>query len=134
MWCMCCHLLNALHSGMNRLSANPPPETNTHLYVHVSCRLSPDSIGILRFVWGFFHRLSLPSSDQGSAMPFGNTHNQTKMKYSSEQEYPDLSKHNNHMAKVLTPAMYERLRSKQTPSGFTLDDVIQTGVDNPGIY
>lgn len=67
-------------------------------------------------------------------MPFGNTHNQTKMNYSSEQEYPDLSKHNNHMAKVLTPAMYERLRSKQTPSGFTLDDVIQTGVDNPGIY
>lgn len=55
-----------------------------------------------------------------------------KMKYASEQEYPDLSKHNNHMAKVLTPAMYERLRSKQTPSGFTLDDVIQTGVDNPG--
>lgn len=65
-------------------------------------------------------------------MPFGNTHNQLKLKYSSEQEYPDLSKHNNHMSKVLTPAMYERLRSKQTPSGFTLDDVIQTGVDNPG--
>lgn len=67
-----------------------------------------------------------------SAMPFGNTHNQLKMKYSADAEYPDLSKHNNHMAKVLTPAMYERLRSKQTPSGFTLDDVIQTGVDNPG--
>lgn len=65
-------------------------------------------------------------------MPFGNTHNELKMKYSSEQEYPDLSKHNNHMAKVLTAEMYERLRSKQTPSGFTLDDVIQTGVDNPG--
>lgn len=65
-------------------------------------------------------------------MPFGNTHNQLKLKYTSEQEYPDLSKHNNHMAKILTPAMYERLRSKQTPSGFTLDDVIQTGVDNPG--
>jgi len=65
-------------------------------------------------------------------MPFGNTHNQLKMKYTSEQEFPDLTKHNNHMAKVLTPAMYERLRSKQTPSGFTLDDVIQTGIDNPG--
>uniref|UniRef100_H3C1M8 creatine kinase n=1 Tax=Tetraodon nigroviridis TaxID=99883 RepID=H3C1M8_TETNG len=65
-------------------------------------------------------------------MPFGNTHNQLKMKFSSEQEYPDLSKHNNHMAKVLTSDLYERLRSKQTPSGFTLDDVIQTGVDNPG--
>ncbi|KAF3845099.1 hypothetical protein F7725_008262 [Dissostichus mawsoni] len=28
--------------------------------------------------------------------------------------------------------MYENLRSKETPSGFTLDDVIQTGIDNPG--
>lgn len=73
-----------------------------------------------------------PSCAQGSAMPFGNTHNQLKLKYTSDEEYPDLSQHNNHMAKVLTPAMYERLRSKQTPSGFTLDDVIQTGVDNPG--
>ncbi|XP_053535661.1 creatine kinase B-type [Ictalurus punctatus] len=67
-----------------------------------------------------------------STMPSGNTHNQLKMKYSSEAEFPDLTKHNNHMAKVLTPDLYERLRSKQTSSGFTLDDVIQTGVDNPG--
>lgn len=65
-------------------------------------------------------------------MPFGNTHNKLKMNYSSEQEYPDLSQHNNHMAKVLTPEMYANLRDKETPSGFTLDDVIQTGVDNPG--
>lgn len=65
-------------------------------------------------------------------MAFGNAHNELKMKFSSEEEYPDLSKHNNHMAKILTPDMYGRLRSKQTPSGFTLDDVIQTGVDNPG--
>ncbi|CAN9508008.1 unnamed protein product [Ophioblennius macclurei] len=65
-------------------------------------------------------------------MPFGNTHNQLKLKYSAEQEFPDLSTHNNHMAKVLTPQMYQDLRDKETPSGFTLDDVIQTGVDNPG--
>ncbi|XP_063736998.1 creatine kinase B-type-like [Eleginops maclovinus] len=65
-------------------------------------------------------------------MPFGNTHNHLKMNYSAEQEYPDLSQHNNHMAKVLTPDMYENLRDKETPSGFTLDDLIQTGVDNPG--
>uniref|UniRef100_A0A672ZSQ3 creatine kinase n=1 Tax=Sphaeramia orbicularis TaxID=375764 RepID=A0A672ZSQ3_9TELE len=58
--------------------------------------------------------------------------NDLKMNYSAEQEYPDLSKHNNHMAKVLTPEMYANLRDKETPSGFTLDDVIQTGVDNPG--
>uniref|UniRef100_A0AAY5KFX3 Creatine kinase M-type n=1 Tax=Esox lucius TaxID=8010 RepID=A0AAY5KFX3_ESOLU len=65
-------------------------------------------------------------------MPFGNTHNNFKLNFSVEQEYPDLSKHNNHMAKVLTKEMYEKLRDKQTPSGFTLDDIIQTGVDNPG--
>ncbi|XP_077444120.1 creatine kinase B-type isoform X1 [Stigmatopora argus] len=65
-------------------------------------------------------------------MPFGNTHNKLKMNYSGEQEFPDLSQHNNHMAKVLTPEMYAQLRDKETPSGFTLDDVIQTGIDNPG--
>ncbi|KFV62118.1 Creatine kinase M-type, partial [Dryobates pubescens] len=54
-------------------------------------------------------------------------------KFSPEEEFPDLAKHNNHMAKVLTPALYQRLRDKETPSGFTLDDVIQTGVDNPAL-
>uniref|UniRef100_A0A8C4E2D2 creatine kinase n=1 Tax=Dicentrarchus labrax TaxID=13489 RepID=A0A8C4E2D2_DICLA len=49
-----------------------------------------------------------------------------------EEEFPNLSKHNNHMAKVLTKEIYGKLRDKQTPSGYTLDDVIQTGVDNPG--
>ncbi|NXI40124.1 KCRM kinase, partial [Galbula dea] len=65
-------------------------------------------------------------------MPFSNTHNKYKLKFSAEEEFPDLSKHNNHMAKVLTLDLYKRLREKETPSGFTLDDVIQTGVDNPG--
>ncbi|KAM4825162.1 LOW QUALITY PROTEIN: creatine kinase M-type [Thomomys bottae] len=65
-------------------------------------------------------------------MPFGNTHNKFKLNYKLEEEYPDLSKHNNHMAKVLTPDLYKKLRDKETPSGFTLDDIIQTGVDNPG--
>ncbi|KAJ3613209.1 hypothetical protein NHX12_019459 [Muraenolepis orangiensis] len=69
-------------------------------------------------------------------MPFGNTPHEMKLKmklkYSSDEDYPNLSQHNNHMAKVLTPAIYEQLRKRQTPRGFTLDDVIQTGVDNPG--
>ncbi|KAM9499128.1 creatine kinase M-type-like [Salvelinus alpinus] len=64
-------------------------------------------------------------------MPFGNTHN-FKLNFKVEEEYPDLTKHNNHMAKVLTKDMYAKLRDKQTPSGFILDDIIQTGVDNPG--
>ncbi|NXI95208.1 KCRB kinase, partial [Psophia crepitans] len=64
-------------------------------------------------------------------MPFSNSHNLLKMKHSADDEFPDLSAHNNHMAKVLTLDLYKKLRDKQTSSGFTLDDVIQTGVDNP---
>ncbi|XP_061428223.1 creatine kinase U-type, mitochondrial-like [Lethenteron reissneri] len=47
-------------------------------------------------------------------------------------DYPDLRKHNNCMAHKLTPALYALLRDKTTPSGFTVDQCIQTGVDNPG--
>nr|KAF6269630.1 creatine kinase B [Pipistrellus kuhlii] len=65
-------------------------------------------------------------------MPFSNSHNALKLRFPAEDEFPDLSAHNNHMAKVLTPELYAELRAKSTPSGFTLDDVIQTGVDNPG--
>ena len=54
-------------------------------------------------------------------------------KFSPDDDYPDLSKHNNHMAKVLTKELYAKLRDQVTPSGFTLDNAIQTGVDNPGI-
>lgn len=50
----------------------------------------------------------------------------------SLQDYPDLRKHNNCMAECLTPAIYAKLRSKMTPQGYTLDQCIQTGVDNPG--
>jgi len=53
-------------------------------------------------------------------------------KYPAEEDFPDLSKHNNWMAKCLTREMYANLRDLATPSGFTLDNVIQTGVDNPG--
>ena len=53
-------------------------------------------------------------------------------RFSPEEDYPELSKHNNWMAKVLTPKMYAKLRNKVTPNGFTFDNVIQTGVDNPG--
>ncbi|XP_026554341.1 creatine kinase B-type [Pseudonaja textilis] len=65
-------------------------------------------------------------------MPFSNSHNLCKMNYSAEDEYPDLSLHNNHMASVLTLELYSKLKDKQTSTGFTVDDCIQTGVDNPG--
>ena len=47
--------------------------------------------------------------------------------------FPNPSlQHNNWMAKCLTREIYAKLRDRATPSGFTLDNVIQTGVDNPG--
>lgn len=52
--------------------------------------------------------------------------------YKSVADFPDLEHHSNVMAEVLTPEMYNELRDKTTPSGFTLDRAIQTGVDNPG--
>ncbi len=36
------------------------------------------------------------------------------------------------MSKVLTIELYEKLKDLKTPNGYTLDHVIQTGVDNPG--
>lgn len=53
-------------------------------------------------------------------------------KYPAEEDFPDFSKHNNHMANCLTKEIYAQLREKCTPGGYTLDNCIQTGVDNPG--
>ncbi|KAK3514632.1 hypothetical protein QTP70_021548 [Hemibagrus guttatus] len=52
--------------------------------------------------------------------------------YPASSDYPDLRKHNNCMASAMTPAIYARLRDKITPNNWTLDQCIQTGVDNPG--
>ncbi|XP_072121171.1 creatine kinase M-type-like [Mobula birostris] len=52
-------------------------------------------------------------------------------KLSAEEEFPNLCKNQTCMANVLTMQMYKRLRNRATQSGFTLDDVIQPGVDNP---
>ena len=54
-------------------------------------------------------------------------------KFDADEDYPDLSQHNNYMAKCLTKDVYKKLRDKATKNGFTLDDIIQTGVDNPGL-
>lgn len=58
--------------------------------------------------------------------------NLNQKKYQTDKDYPDLSKHNNWMAKVLTPQLYAKYRDVVTPSGYTFDQIIQTGVDNPG--
>merc|ERR1712003_566705 len=62
-----------------------------------------------------------------SKMPNLNT-----ARFTGEEDLPNLEQHNNHMAHVLTLDLYKNLRQKQTPSGYTIDHVIQTGVDNPG--
>uniref|UniRef100_A0A8C3A6C1 Creatine kinase S-type, mitochondrial n=1 Tax=Cyclopterus lumpus TaxID=8103 RepID=A0A8C3A6C1_CYCLU len=51
---------------------------------------------------------------------------------SCSSDFPDLRKHNNCMSAALTPAIYGKLRDKVTPNNWTLDQSIQTGVDNPG--
>lgn len=45
--------------------------------------------------------------------------------------YPSLWNHSNLMAKHLTPDLYVKLINRKTRNGFTLDQAIQTGVDNP---
>ncbi|XP_056093756.1 creatine kinase S-type, mitochondrial isoform X2 [Rhinichthys klamathensis goyatoka] len=55
-----------------------------------------------------------------------------KKLYPPSADYPDLRKHNNCMAAALTPAIYGHLRDKLTPNNWSLDQCIQTGVDNPG--
>nr|BAE16971.1 mitochondrial creatine kinase [Siphonosoma cumanense] len=54
------------------------------------------------------------------------------LRYPASANYPDLANHNNCMAETLTPEIYSKLRDKVTPNGWTLDQCIQTGVDNPG--
>nr|AAS72894.1 creatine kinase CK1 [Tethya aurantium] len=51
-----------------------------------------------------------------------------------KEDYPDFTsgEYNNWMAKCLTEEIYAKLRDTPTASGFTLDQCIQTGVDNPG--
>ncbi|XP_072174412.1 creatine kinase B-type-like [Diadema setosum] len=55
-----------------------------------------------------------------------------KSNFPPSANYPDLSTHNSVMSSHLTPGMYGRLSRLSTPNGYTLDECIQTGVDNPG--
>ena len=52
--------------------------------------------------------------------------------FSATDEYPDLENHHSHMAHCLTEELYRRMRELETTSGFTIDDAIQPGVDQPG--
>jgi len=56
----------------------------------------------------------------------------SKSKFNPTDDFPDLSGHNNHMANLLTKDVYAKYRDTPTKNGFTFDQAIQTGVDNPG--
>merc|ERR1711907_799125 len=51
---------------------------------------------------------------------------------STPADMPDLSKHSNFMAELMTPEIYNALKNKKTSTGITLAQCIKTGVDNPG--
>jgi len=55
------------------------------------------------------------------------------IKYKPDADFPDLSKSNSHMSTVLkeNPSLYTKYRNVVTPTGYTFDNAIQTGVDNP---
>jgi len=58
--------------------------------------------------------------------------NKCQAKYAADEDFPELSKHNNFMQRVLTKEIYAKYRDVVTPNGVTFDQCIQTGVDNPG--
>ena len=62
-------------------------------------------------------------------MPNANT-----VKYTAEEEFPKFANHSNLLTRSLTLERYKKLRSVQTSTGFTIDNVIQAGVDSPGKY
>lgn len=67
-------------------------------------------------------------NEQHARLGTSNVH----LRFPASCNYPDLTQHNNVMASNLTPSIYAKLRDKTTPNGVTLDQCIQTGVDNPG--
>jgi len=75
----------------------------------------------------------LQTNDQDNAvLAIPRNHNFPWRWYPSYKNMPDLKKHHNIMAQVLSTPLYADLYKLSTPNGFTIDHVIQTGVDNPG--
>jgi hypothetical protein len=60
--------------------------------------------------------------------------NVSRKYYPASAEYPDLTKNRNIMARNMNKQLYAKLRDRFTYNGFTIDDAIQTGVDNVGKF
>jgi len=76
--------------------------------------------------------ITVKNFDNSTSVSSGGPGRLAYKNFPAEKDYPDLRKHNNHMSKSLTPALYAKYRDVSTPGGYTLDQAIQTGVDNPG--
>ncbi|KAK7934463.1 hypothetical protein WMY93_005359 [Mugilogobius chulae] len=124
--------LQCLLSSQPQWTLSLQADLNTHLRVTManpftrmmSCRNTAvmlASVGAGALVTGY----KLTESSATAAT-------ERKRLYPPSADYPDLRKHNNCMASALTPSMYARLRDKLTPNNWSLDQCIQTGVDNPG--
>ena len=74
------------------------------------------------------------SFEETNLKPHLASYNYSRRFYPASSEYPDIVRNKNIMARNLTPNLYARLRDLRTPNGFTLDDAIQTGVDNKGKF
>ena len=60
--------------------------------------------------------------------------NYSRSEYPASAEFPYLKHNKNIMSRCLTQDLYTKLRDLRTRNGFTVDDAIQTGVDNIGKY
>ncbi len=69
-----------------------------------------------------------------SSQHFAAGYNYSRRYYPASSEYPELKRNRNIMARNLTPQLYAKLRDLRTPNGFTVDDAIQTGIDNIGKF
>ena len=78
---------------------------------------------MILFIWigiEVFTSFCPPDRTKATAMA-KNCHNDYKMKFSGDEEFPDLSLHNNHMAKVRVPYL---------PSPFTLNLTLTLSLHN----
>jgi hypothetical protein len=60
--------------------------------------------------------------------------NYSRRLYPASAEYPNLVKNRNIMARNMNKSLYAKLRDFYTSNGFSIDDAIQTGVDNIGSF
>lgn len=76
--------------------------------------------------------LTAPSLDLQSLVPPDPMTLLHLKRASPDQEFPNLCGNFTWMARVLTPAMYQRQFQRCTHSGVIFDDIIRPGLEAPG--